>query len=232
MAANPLAPTRPAIIGVAGWIGRARYCAVPGDYPIAPRPTLSAATSRSSRPTRACRSSDASSAALPTEQPPRHGGGPAIRGGPGPDRSAWRAAASAAVVRAMTRTVLLDHAAASSSMKRVDDASAAWARSPCRAPATVTSSRLVAPGARLGRSQVTSAANSRCPTGSARVPQSSAGAASGARRGAAPPARSARRSRRRRSARRAPASPTISGSQFSLHFAAAQGEWSSEHAAP
>jgi hypothetical protein len=37
---------------------------------------------------------------------------------------------------------------------------------------TVTSSRLVAPGANDGRSQDTSAANSRCPTGSA-------GAASG-----------------------------------------------------
>ena len=80
---------------------------------------------------------------------------------------------------AMTRTVLLDHAAASSSLKRVDEASAAWAKSPCRAPLTVTSSRLVAPGASYGRSQAASAANSRCPTGSAGVPQSSAGAASG-----------------------------------------------------
>ena len=64
---------------------------------------------------------------------------------------------------AMTRTVLLDQAAASSSTKRVDEASAALARSPCRAPDTVTSTRLVAPGASDGRSQATSAVNSRCP---------------------------------------------------------------------
>ena len=85
---------------------------------------------------------------------------------------------------ATTRTVLLDHAAASSSTKRVDEASAAWARSPCRAPLTTTSSRLVAPGARLGRSQDTSAANSRRPEPNGApvsngVPFSTAGAASG-----------------------------------------------------
>ena len=57
--------------------------------------------------------------------------------------------------------------------------SAAVARSPCRAPLTVTSSKLVAPGAKFGRSQATSAANSRCPTGRVGVPQSKAGAASG-----------------------------------------------------
>ena len=65
--------------------------------------------------------------------------------------------------RAITRTVLFDHTAASSSMNRVDDASDADARSPARAPLTVTSSNEVAPGAKLGRSQDTSAANTRCP---------------------------------------------------------------------
>jgi len=65
--------------------------------------------------------------------------------------------------RAITRTVLFDQAAASSSMNRVDDTSDACARSPARAPFTVTSSSDVAPGARLGRSHDTSAANSRRP---------------------------------------------------------------------
>jgi hypothetical protein len=46
---------------------------------------------------------------------------------------------------------------ASSSMKRVEEARAASARSPWRQSATVTSSRDVAPGVRLGRSQDTSA---------------------------------------------------------------------------
>ncbi len=65
--------------------------------------------------------------------------------------------------RAITRTVLFDHTAASSSMNRVDDTSDACARSPARAPFTVTSISEVAAGARLGRSQDTSAANSRRP---------------------------------------------------------------------
>jgi len=78
------------------------------------------------------------------------------------------------------RAVLLDHAVASSSMKRVDEACAACAMSPCRAPRPLTSSRLVSPGARFGRSQATSAASSRCPTGRAGVPPWAG------RRGAAP----------------------------------------------
>ena len=82
--------------------------------------------------------------------------------------------------RAITRTVLFDHTAALISMNRVDDTSDACARSPARAPVTVTSISEVAPGARLGRSDETSAANSRCPDcGSSGVPFSTAGAASG-----------------------------------------------------
>jgi hypothetical protein len=65
--------------------------------------------------------------------------------------------------RAITRTVLFDHTAALSSMNRVDDTSDACARSPARAPLIVTSISAVAPGARLGRSQDTSAAKSRRP---------------------------------------------------------------------
>lgn len=80
---------------------------------------------------------------------------------------------------AMTRTVLLDQAAASSSMKRVDDTSAAQATSVWRAPLTVTSGSLVAPGVSDGKSHATSAANSHSPTGRTGVPQSNAGAASG-----------------------------------------------------
>ena len=52
--------------------------------------------------------------------------------------------------RAITRTVLFDHIAASSSMKRIEDTSDAIARSPARAPFTVTSINAVAPGAWLG----------------------------------------------------------------------------------
>ena len=80
----------------------------------------------------------------------------------------------------ITRTVLFDQTAASSSMNRVEDTSDACARSPARAPLSVTSISDVAPGARLGRSQDTSAANSRYPDcGSSGVPFSTAGAASG-----------------------------------------------------
>ena len=49
--------------------------------------------------------------------------------------------------RAITRTVLFDHTAASSSMNRVDDNSDACGNSPARAPVTVTSITEVAPGA-------------------------------------------------------------------------------------
>jgi hypothetical protein len=83
------------------------------------------------------------------------------------------------MLRAIARTVSVVQAVASSSMKRVQEASAACAISPLRQPATATSSRLVILGARLGRSQIISAANSRWPTGSAGVPQSEAGASSG-----------------------------------------------------
>jgi hypothetical protein len=64
-------------------------------------------------------------------------------------------------LRASTRTVLLLQAVASSSMKRLEEASAASTRSPCRQFVTVTSSKLVAPGASDGRSQDTSAWNLR-----------------------------------------------------------------------
>ena len=84
------------------------------------------------------------------------------------------------MLRAITRTVLFDHTAASSSMNRVDDTSDACARSPARAPFTVTSSSDDALDARLGRCQATSAANSRYPAcGSSGVPLSTAGVASG-----------------------------------------------------
>lgn len=81
--------------------------------------------------------------------------------------------------RAVTRTVLLDQAKASSSMKRVEDASDASAMSPCLAPASVTSNKCAAPPATDGRSSGVSMTNSRWPTGSVGVPQSSAGAVYG-----------------------------------------------------
>ena len=78
-------------------------------------------------------------------------------------------------------TVLFDHVDASSSTKRVDEASDASARSPCRAAGTTTSTRCTAPEAKFGRSSVVSTANSRWPTGRVGVPQSSAGATSARR---------------------------------------------------
>lgn len=65
----------------------------------------------------------------------------------------------------MTRTVLLVQAKALRSMNRVELTSDACARSPWRDPVTVTSVSAVAPLASDGRSQDTSAANSRVPTG-------------------------------------------------------------------
>jgi hypothetical protein len=59
--------------------------------------------------------------------------------------------------RAIIRTVLVVQAAASSSVKRVDEDSAASAKSPTRQLATVTSNKLVLLGASDGRSQDTSA---------------------------------------------------------------------------
>ena len=98
--------------------------------------------------------------------------------------AAARSNVAAEMCRAITRTVLFDHTAASSSINRFDDTSDACAISLARAPFTVTSSSEVAPGARLGRSQDTSAANSRRPEPSSApvnngVPFSTAGAASG-----------------------------------------------------
>jgi hypothetical protein len=86
--------------------------------------------------------------------------------------------------RVIARTVLVDLTAALSSTNRVDDTSDACARSPARARFTVTSISAVAPGARLGRSHDTSAANSRRPEPNSvpvsnGVPFSTAGAASG-----------------------------------------------------
>ena len=73
--------------------------------------------------------------------------------------------------------MLFVHVKASSSMKRVEEASDASARSPCRAPGTATSTRCTAPAASDGRSSEVSTANSRWPTGRVGVPQSRAGAA-------------------------------------------------------
>ena len=67
--------------------------------------------------------------------------------------------------RAITRTVFVVQAVASSFMKRIDEANAASAKSPTLQLATVTLSRLVMPGASDGKSQDTSAWNSRVPTG-------------------------------------------------------------------
>ena len=117
--------------------------------------------------------------------------------------AAPRSNAAPEMFRAAMRTVLFDHANASSLMKRVDEASEASARSPYRAPGTVTSTRCTAPGASDGRSSGTSTTNSRWPTGRVGAPQWSAGAAPlAARRGGVPRVRSARPGRRRRSARR------------------------------
>jgi hypothetical protein len=60
--------------------------------------------------------------------------------------------------RAVTRTVFVVQAAVSGSMKRVEEAGVAWARSPCRQPATVTSVRLVVAGAEDGGSTLPSGA--------------------------------------------------------------------------
>lgn len=97
---------------------------------------------------------------------------------------AARLKVAAEMFRAITRAVLFDHTAASSSMNRVADTSDACARSPVRAPFTVTLVSAVAPGAKLGRSQDISAANSRRPEPNSAhvnngVPFSTAGAASG-----------------------------------------------------
>jgi hypothetical protein len=82
-------------------------------------------------------------------------------------------------LRASTRTVLLLHVKALSSMKRVEEASDASARSPCRAPGTVMFTRCTALAPRFGKSCGISTVNSRWPTGRVGVPQSRAGAASG-----------------------------------------------------
>ncbi len=60
---------------------------------------------------------------------------------------AARSNVAAEIVRAIMRTVLLDHSSASRSMNRFDDTSDACAKSPTRAPFTVTSSSAVAPWA-------------------------------------------------------------------------------------
>jgi hypothetical protein len=78
--------------------------------------------------------------------------------------------------------------------------SEASAKSPRRAPATVTSMFAAAPAVRLGRSQVASSARLRVPTGTAGQPWSTAGAASGS-----PNTRSVSNSTVRRSPRLPPA---------------------------
>ena len=116
--------------------------------------------------------------------------------------AAPRSKASPETLRAITRTVLLVHTKASSSMKRVDEASGASARSPCLAPR----SRSDAPRQRpswAGRgwsppgTRAARPAASACRRAGPATPPAN-------RRGAAPPARSARPGRRCRSARRQP----------------------------
>ena len=98
--------------------------------------------------------------------------------------AAARSKVAPEMFRAITRTVLFDHTAASSSMNRVDDTSDDIARSPAHAPFTVTSICTVAPGARLGRSRDTFAAPPHRPEPNSApvnsgMPFSTAGAASG-----------------------------------------------------
>ena len=103
--------------------------------------------------------------------------------------AAPRSKAAPETLRASTRTVLLLHVKASSSMKRVEEASDASARSPCRAPGTVTSTRCTAPAASFGRSSVVSTANSRWPTGRVGCRRAGPAPPPAGRRGGAPPAR-------------------------------------------
>ena len=88
-------------------------------------------------------------------------------------------------------------------MKRVEEASEASARSPCRAPATVDVDQVHGAGApgRAGRAWSRRRTRAGRPAGSA-CRRAGPAPPPAARRGAAPPARSARPARRCRSARR------------------------------
>lgn len=90
-----------------------------------------------------------------------------------------RSTVEALTFRAVTRTLLLLHTWQSSTKAMLLASSEASAKSPRRAPATVTSMFSVAPAVRLGRSQVVSSAGLRVPTGTAGQAWSTAGAASG-----------------------------------------------------
>ena len=68
--------------------------------------------------------------------------------------------------RAVTRTLLLLHTWQSSTKAMLLVSSEASAKSPRRAPGTVTSTFAVAPGPRLGRSQLVSSASVRVAAGS------------------------------------------------------------------
>lgn len=80
--------------------------------------------------------------------------------------AAARSTVDALTFRAVTRTLLFDHTWESSTKAMLLLSSEASAKSPRRAPGTVTSTLAVAPGPRLGRSQLVSSASVRVPTGS------------------------------------------------------------------
>lgn len=70
------------------------------------------------------------------------------------------------MLRAITCTLSFGQARQSSKMAMRLVAGDASAKSPCRAPGTVTSALAVAPGPTLGRSQLVSRASVRVPAGS------------------------------------------------------------------
>jgi hypothetical protein len=72
--------------------------------------------------------------------------------------AAARSTVEALTFRAVTRTLLFDYTWQSTTNAMLLVSSEASAKSPRRAPATVTSTFAVAPGPRLGRSQVVSSA--------------------------------------------------------------------------
>jgi hypothetical protein len=76
-----------------------------------------------------------------------------------------RSTVEALTFRAVTRTLLFDHTWQSSTKAMLLVSSEASAKSPRRAPGTVTSMFAVEPAVRLGRSQVVSSAKLRVPIG-------------------------------------------------------------------
>jgi len=78
--------------------------------------------------------------------------------------AAARSTVEALTFRAVTRTLLFDHTWQSSTNAMLLVSSDASAKSPRRAPGTVTSTLAVAPSARLGRSQIVSSASIRVPS--------------------------------------------------------------------